>query len=68
MSPSYIKEHVSNVVTEIVAHLSDEEKALCEKAVELAAGTWDQLRDSDYREMSIVLAKHEEEETLVAVE
>ena len=31
----YIKEHVSNVVTEIVAHLSDEEKALCKKAVEL---------------------------------
>lgn len=25
----YIKEHISNVVTEIVAHLSDEEKALC---------------------------------------
>lgn len=64
----YIKEHVSNVATEIVAHLSDEEKALCKKAVELVAGTWDQLRGSDYREMSIVLAKHEEEETLVAVE
>lgn len=35
----YIKEHVSNVVTEIVSHLSDEEKALCKKAVELVAGT-----------------------------
>ena len=35
----YIKEHVSNVVTEIVAHLSDEEKALCKKVVELVAGT-----------------------------
>lgn len=35
----YIKEHVSNVVTEIVAHLSDEEKALCKKAVQLVAGT-----------------------------
>ena len=34
-----IKEHISNVVTEIVAHLPDEEKALCEKAVELVAGT-----------------------------
>ena len=52
-----IKEHISNVVTEIVAHLPDEEKALCVKAVELGAGTKDQLRGSDYREMSIVLAK-----------
>ena len=43
----YIKEHISNVVTEIVAHLSDEEKALCEKAVELVAWTKDQLRGSD---------------------
>lgn len=53
----YIKEHISNVVTEIVAHLSDEEKALCEKEVEVVAWTKDQLRGSDYREMSIVLAK-----------
>lgn len=53
----YIKEHISNVVTEIVAHLSDEEKALCEKAVEVVAWTKDQLRGSDYREMSIMLAK-----------
>lgn len=51
------KEHISNVVTEIVAHLSDEEKALREKAIELVAGTKDQLRGSDYREISIVLAK-----------
>ena len=33
------------------------EKALCEKAVELVAGTKDQIRGSDYRQMSIVLAK-----------
>ncbi|XP_068696324.1 uncharacterized protein [Montipora foliosa] len=43
-----IKEHISNVVTEIVAHLPDEEKALCVKAVELVTGTKDQLRGSDY--------------------
>lgn len=53
----YIKEHISNVVTEIVAHLSDEEKALCEKAVELVGWTKDQLRGSHYQEMSRVLAK-----------
>ena len=47
-----IKEHISNVVTEIVAHLPDEEKALCVKAVELVAGTKDQLRGSDYRILS----------------
>ena len=52
-----IKEHISNVVTEIVAHLPEEEKALCEKAVELVAGTKDQIRGSDYKQMSIVLAK-----------
>ena len=52
-----IKENISNVVTEIVAHLPDEEKALCVKAVELVTGTKGQLRGSDYREMSIVLAK-----------
>ena len=54
-----IKEHISNIVTEIVALLPDEEKALCIKAVELiVAGRKDQLLGSDYREMSIVLAKH----------
>ena len=40
----------------IVAHLPDEEKALCVKAVKLVAGTKDQLRGSDYREMCVVLA------------
>lgn len=52
-----IKEHISNVVTEIVAHLPDDEKILCEKTLELVAGTKEQLRGSDYREISIVLAK-----------
>lgn len=54
-----IKEHISNIVTEIVAFLPDEEKAFCIKAVELiVAGRKDPLLGSDYREMSIVLAKH----------
>lgn len=52
-----IKEHISNVIMEIVAHHPEEENALCVKAVKLVAGTKDQLRGSDYREMSIVLAK-----------
>ena len=30
-----VKEHISNVVTEIVAHLPDEQKALFEKSAEL---------------------------------
>lgn len=46
-----VKEHVSNVVTEIVAYLPDGERTLCEKTVELVAGTKDQLRGSDYREI-----------------
>lgn len=44
-----IKEHISNIVTEIVAFLTDEEKALCIKAVELiVAGRKDPLLGSDY--------------------
>lgn len=52
-----VKEHISNVVSEITAHLSDAEKCLCEQMLELVSGTKEQLRGSDYREMAIVLAK-----------
>ena len=52
-----MKEHISNVVTEIVGHLTDDEKKICEKTIELVSGTKEQLRGSDYREMAIVLAK-----------
>ena len=52
-----VKEHISNVVSEITAHLSDAEKYLCEQMLELVSGTKEQLRGSDYREMAIVLAK-----------
>ena len=55
--PHDIKEHISNVVTEIVAHIPDDDKILCEKTLELVAGTNKQLRGSDYREISMVLAK-----------
>ena len=52
-----IKEHISNVVTKIVAHLTDDEKKIRERTIELVSGTKEQLRGSDYREMAIVLAK-----------
>ncbi|KAL9977624.1 hypothetical protein ACROYT_G015050 [Oculina patagonica] len=52
-----VKEHISNVVSEIIPHPNDNEKALFEKTLELVAGTKDQLRASDYQEMAIVLAK-----------
>jgi len=52
-----IKEHISNVVIETVTHLPDDEKIVCERTLELVAGTKEQLRGSDYREISIVLAK-----------
>ena len=53
----HVKEHISNVVSEITAHLSDAEKCLCEKMLELVSGTKEQLRGSDYWEMAVVLAK-----------
>ncbi len=52
-----VKEHIANIVTEIVPHLSDDEKKLFVETVSLVSGTKDQLRGSDYRETSIVLAK-----------
>ena len=52
-----MKGHISNVVAEIIPHLSAAEKALWEETLELVAGTKEQLRGSDYREMAIVLAK-----------
>ena len=52
-----MKEHISNVISEIAAHLPENEKKLCEETVALLAGTKEQLRGSDYREMAIVLAK-----------
>ena len=53
-------EHISNVFTEIVAHLTDDEKkkkTIWQRTIELVSGTKEQLRGSDYREMAIVLAK-----------
>lgn len=52
-----VKEQISNVVSEITAHLSDAEKCRYEQMVELVSGTKEQLRGSDYRGMAIVLAK-----------
>ena len=52
-----MKEHISNVVTEIVGHLTDDEKKICKRTIELVSGTKEQLRGPDYREMAIVLAK-----------
>ena len=52
-----MKEHICNVVSELKHHLSQEEKQLCEKTIELVAQTKEQLRGSDYREMAIVLSK-----------
>ena len=52
-----VKEHISNIITEIVAHLTSEEKKLCQDTQSLVSGTRDQLRGSDYREILIVLAK-----------
>ena len=52
-----VKEHISNIITEIVAHLTSEEKKLCQHKLSLVSGTRDQLRGSDYREILIVLAK-----------
>ena len=52
-----VKEHISNIITEIVAHLTDDEKQLCMDTLGLVSGTRNQLRGSDYREICIVLAK-----------
>lgn len=52
-----MKEHICNVVSELKHHLSQEEKQLCEKTIELVAQTKEQLCGSDYREMAIVLSK-----------
>lgn len=52
-----VKEHIANIVTEIVPHLSDDEKKLFVETLSLVSGTKDQLRGSDYRETCIVLAK-----------
>lgn len=52
-----VKEHISNIITEITAHLTDDEKKLCQDTLSLVSGTKDQLRGSDYREICIVLAK-----------
>lgn len=51
-----MKGHISEVVSEIIPHLSGAEKTLWEETLELVAGTKEQLRGSDYREMAIVLA------------
>ena len=52
-----VKEHISNIINEIPAHLSNDHKKLFEETVQLVTGTKDQLRGSDYREICIVLAK-----------
>ena len=52
-----VKEHISNTISEISAHLSDDAKKLREETLSLVSGTKDQLRGSDYREICIVLAK-----------
>ena len=41
-----VKEHISNIITEIVAHLTSEEKKLCQDTQSLVSGTRDQLRGS----------------------
>ena len=58
-----VKEHISNIITEIVAHLTSEEKKLCQDTLSLVSGTRDQLRGSDYREILIVLANSLEVKT-----
>ena len=52
-----VKEHISNTISEISAHLSDDAKKVCEETPSLVSGTKDQLRGSDYREICTVLAK-----------
>ena len=52
-----VKEHISNIIIKIVAHLTSEEKKLYQDTQSLVSGTRDQLRGSDYREILIVLAK-----------
>ena len=52
-----VKEHISNTISEISAHLSADAKMLCDETLSLVSGTKDQLRGSDYREICIVLAK-----------
>ena len=51
-----MKEHICNVVSEIKDQLSQEEKQLCVKTIELVAQTEEPLCGSD-REMAIVLSK-----------
>ena len=50
-----VKEHISNIITEIVAHLTDDKKKLCENTLSQVSGTRDQLRGSDYRESALCL-------------
>ena len=37
-----VKEHISNIITEIVAHLTSEEKKLCQDTLSLDSGTREQ--------------------------
>ena len=39
-----MKEHICNVVSELKHHLSQEEKELCEKTIELVAQTKEKLK------------------------
>ena len=51
-----MKEHICNVVSEIKDQLSQEEKQLCVKTIELVTQTKEPLCGSD-REMAIVLSR-----------
>ncbi|KAL9977629.1 hypothetical protein ACROYT_G015057 [Oculina patagonica] len=48
-----VKEHTANVISEITHHLTNDEKVAFRQTLELVNGTKDQLRGSDYREMTI---------------
>ncbi len=53
-----LKEHINNVFKELPKHLTKEEKALFEEAVEAVFSTKEKLRGADYRLCCVVLALH----------
>lgn len=53
-----LKEHINNVLKELPKHLTKEEKALFEEAVEAVISTKEKLRGAGYRLYCVVLALH----------
>ena len=53
-----LKEHINNILKELLKHLTDEEKPLFEEAIEAVLSTKEKLRGADYRLCCIVLALH----------